>query len=246
MRVCLISGISHRFPWLSQSQGQVAHVLLTRSPLIRPASWPSPFDLHVLSTPPAFVLSQNQTLRKCLHGTGTTKADRQPTHETVPKDQSDSAVFEPPTHGGGCHDSHLNQDPPHHCDGPSWHRLLGTLLSSQGTDAHPFRSLDLLGGNCSNLAEPVFRVKLACQAGCRGEHGSWVQTLQSTGDRVAGRSVRGCLPGGPATELILGVRSSLPGDIEKITQRPARRANPLHVTPVTAVPAGDPAGFLGP
>jgi hypothetical protein len=23
-----------------------------------------PFDLHVLSTPPAFVLSQNQTLRK--------------------------------------------------------------------------------------------------------------------------------------------------------------------------------------
>ena len=26
----------------------------------------SPFDLHVLSTPPAFVLSQDQTLRKCL------------------------------------------------------------------------------------------------------------------------------------------------------------------------------------
>ena len=24
----------------------------------------TPFDLHVLSTPPAFVLSQNQTLRK--------------------------------------------------------------------------------------------------------------------------------------------------------------------------------------
>jgi hypothetical protein len=39
-------------------------VLLTRSPLIHPASWASPFDLHVLSTPPAFVLSQNQTLRQ--------------------------------------------------------------------------------------------------------------------------------------------------------------------------------------
>jgi hypothetical protein len=25
-----------------------------------------PFDLHVLSTPPAFVLSQNQTLRKVI------------------------------------------------------------------------------------------------------------------------------------------------------------------------------------
>lgn len=39
-------------------------MLLTRSPLIHPASWASSFDLHVLSTPPAFVLSQDQTLRK--------------------------------------------------------------------------------------------------------------------------------------------------------------------------------------
>jgi hypothetical protein len=39
-------------------------VLLTRSPLIQGASSPSPFDLHVLSTPPAFVLSQDQTLHK--------------------------------------------------------------------------------------------------------------------------------------------------------------------------------------
>ena len=38
-------------------------MLLTRSPLIHPASWASAFDLHVLSTPPAFVLSQDQTLR---------------------------------------------------------------------------------------------------------------------------------------------------------------------------------------
>ena len=38
-------------------------MLLTRSPLIHPASWASAFDLHVLSTPPAFVLSQGQTLR---------------------------------------------------------------------------------------------------------------------------------------------------------------------------------------
>src|SRR5690606_16911197 len=36
-------------------------------PLIHPASWASPFDLHVLSTPPAFILSQDQTLhKKCL------------------------------------------------------------------------------------------------------------------------------------------------------------------------------------
>ena len=35
MRTRVISGISSGFPELSQSLGQVAHVLLTRSPLIR-------------------------------------------------------------------------------------------------------------------------------------------------------------------------------------------------------------------
>lgn len=64
MRPVIISSIRRRFQRLSQSQGQVTHVLLTRSPLIHPANWASSFDLHVLSTPPAFVLSQDQTLRK--------------------------------------------------------------------------------------------------------------------------------------------------------------------------------------
>ena len=30
-------------------------------------AWWIPFDLHVLSTPPAFILSQNRTLHKKLH-----------------------------------------------------------------------------------------------------------------------------------------------------------------------------------
>ncbi len=60
----VVSSIRPGFPGLSQSQGQVTHVLLTRSPLITPASGRSSFDLHVLSTPPAFVLSQDQTLRQ--------------------------------------------------------------------------------------------------------------------------------------------------------------------------------------
>ncbi len=63
----LSCGISTVFTMLSPSLGQVAHVLLTRSPL-REHSVPkyfmsSPFDLHVLGTPPAFVLSQDQTLK---------------------------------------------------------------------------------------------------------------------------------------------------------------------------------------
>ena len=62
MRRCSISGITTRFQELFRCKGQVSHPLLTRSPLSWQASLPIPFDLHVLSTPPAFVLSQNQTL----------------------------------------------------------------------------------------------------------------------------------------------------------------------------------------
>ena len=43
---------------------QVAHALLTRPPLTYKSLGfiISPFDLHVLGTPPAFILSQDQTL----------------------------------------------------------------------------------------------------------------------------------------------------------------------------------------
>jgi hypothetical protein len=59
------SGISSPFELLSQTLGQVTNALLTRSPLRRIAT--SSFDLHVLGTPPAFILSQDQTLRKKFH-----------------------------------------------------------------------------------------------------------------------------------------------------------------------------------
>ena len=58
-------GISTPFGVLFPSKGEVAHALLTRPPLKQPeASFQlSPLDLHVLGTPPAFVLSQDQTLK---------------------------------------------------------------------------------------------------------------------------------------------------------------------------------------
>ena len=59
-----LCGISSRFQLLSPTERQVPHALLTRSPLTQGASSPRPFDLHVLGTPPAFVLSQDQTLKK--------------------------------------------------------------------------------------------------------------------------------------------------------------------------------------
>ena len=58
------SGISPSFLGLFRSSGQVAHVLLTRSRLSPRPKPGSSLHLHVLGTPPAFVLSQDQTLRK--------------------------------------------------------------------------------------------------------------------------------------------------------------------------------------
>jgi hypothetical protein len=52
-------GISTAFAALSPSKRQVSYVFLTRLPLTPKGA----FDLHVLGTPPAFILSQDQTLR---------------------------------------------------------------------------------------------------------------------------------------------------------------------------------------
>src|SRR4028119_110176 len=53
------SGITRPFGRLSPSPGYVSDSLLTRSPL----GIATPCDLHVLATPPAFRLSQDQTLQ---------------------------------------------------------------------------------------------------------------------------------------------------------------------------------------
>src|SRR5262245_3143275 len=58
-----VSGISGPFEPLSRSPRWVTHVLLTRPPLTVRVSPNSSLDLHVLGTPPAFALSQDQTLQ---------------------------------------------------------------------------------------------------------------------------------------------------------------------------------------
>ena len=66
----MLCGISSRFQLLSPTERQVPHALLTRPPLSHPISLTevlrqgASFDLHVLGTPPAFILSQDQTLNK--------------------------------------------------------------------------------------------------------------------------------------------------------------------------------------
>ena len=44
---------------LCLGKGQITYALLTRAPVVL-----LPLDLHVLGTPPAFVLSQDQTLHR--------------------------------------------------------------------------------------------------------------------------------------------------------------------------------------
>ena len=60
-----LSGIIVPFGTLFRSPRYVTYPLRTLSPLtgLLIAQKTSPFDLHVLATPPAFVLSQDQTLQ---------------------------------------------------------------------------------------------------------------------------------------------------------------------------------------
>ena len=69
-----LCGISSRFQLLSPTERQVPHALLTRSPLSNLPKEITPFDLHVLGTPPAFVLSQDQTLKKLYLKAGALKS----------------------------------------------------------------------------------------------------------------------------------------------------------------------------
>ena len=68
----MLCGISIPFEMLSPSDRQVTHALLTRPPLSFHVFSPKEsvmkfsLDLHVLGTPPAFVLSQDQTLDNIL------------------------------------------------------------------------------------------------------------------------------------------------------------------------------------
>ncbi len=167
-----VSGIRPRFQGLSQSQGQVYSRVTHPFATDPPSKLGSPFDLHVLSTPPAFVLSQNQTLRRCLIGNHHPKAaihrhtKRPPPagerrsvnsaakeaarrgRERLPYQPRPTGTEQPTPNGAATR-----------ADEPSWHQLLGTLLSSQRTDAHPPSTLCRASGRRlgSNLPEFLAR-----------------------------------------------------------------------------------------
>jgi hypothetical protein len=65
MREKVLCGINPDFSGLSPRKGQVPYALRTRAPVAICIAAMLPLDLHVLSLPLAFILSQDQTLR-CL------------------------------------------------------------------------------------------------------------------------------------------------------------------------------------
>src|SRR5262245_27367804 len=135
MQGAVASSISHPFRQLSQSGGQITHVLLTRSPLEYPPKEAFPLDLHVLSTPPAFVLSQDQTL----HRNQKTPTEKRPDHKRSTSKHHQN------------HHSSINSKKPNHPTQPKQARQDGrrfnkqtnsstnTLLSSQKSDAQQLR-----------------------------------------------------------------------------------------------------------
>ena len=106
------SGISPSFDGLSRSSGQVTHVLLTRSRLCPGASPGSSLHLHVLGTPPAFVLSQDQTLREVLHEQNSHSAHTPEgmNREIVTIQNRGTSTLRHPQHDGKTSDPQKDQD----------------------------------------------------------------------------------------------------------------------------------------
>ena len=101
-RLWTTCGINPPFGGLSPAQGKVLHVLRTRSPLspLRVAPSEIPSDLHVLTTPPAFILSQDQTLRQ-FNGTQYRHRVKEHGIPTIPSTTFNSKDF----YLTGCHRS---------------------------------------------------------------------------------------------------------------------------------------------
>src|ERR1700716_134525 len=158
------SGISPSFLGLSQSSGQVTHVLLTRSRLCPRPKPGSSLHLHVLGTPPAFVLSQDQTLREEL------QSERLLGRSRIHKE------CQGPARRSG-------RDPPSVVGGPGPVRWCGqALASSRGSSMYTNELRDARRG-LSILAPPTERPH---EGTCRAT----ASNLDTLLDRGIGRSVR--------------------------------------------------------
>ncbi len=161
-RSVVLCGISTCFQVLSPSKGQVAHALLTRSPLNHQPKSMVPFDLHVLGTPPAFVLSQDQTLVFNLYGCLPASS--------LPGSRSPAAAAHFPSLGRLQSPALRSPDSSRRLRSP-WLLFLA-LYSFQGAPAAPIRgfcapfdcSLCIVakGGTKHNVTATPFSVSISC------------------------------------------------------------------------------------
>jgi hypothetical protein len=158
MPVRLVSGIRRRFQRLSQSQGQVTHVLLTRSPLIRSEQAPS-FTVRLACFKHAASVRPEPGSNSPLMSYGSGEPD-----PTLRSDSCESFMiwqngylaypfvqkesFKEVVVSSGCC---VGQQPV----GVYLASIFDTLLSSQGADAHLLGPLGPRRGNLSTLALPV-------------------------------------------------------------------------------------------
>ena len=160
---------------LSGSYPEVEGRLLTCYSPVRRSSTPEgafPLDLHVLSTPPAFVLSQDQTLHRNPKTFPNKKAISKPKNEKLaiariivrqlkkkPPPQPNNPKKGPPSHEDGIIQTNSSTN---------------TLLSSQKSDAHLRTSLEASRGQ----PEKTYR---SCHVGVKS-------------DRVRSRAAHPALP----------------------------------------------------
>jgi hypothetical protein len=175
----VVSGISSRFRGLSQSEGQIAHVLLTRSPLVYPRRGLTArlaCVKHAASVRPE--PGSNSPLK--FHDTPsedrgakllemswqeTESLTSSQNHRFLPKEPHDSPSPTPKGPDQAKPDGYQTNS-----------STFGTLLSSQGSSAHPSTSLPAsLWGNLTKLTGPT----RPCQFGPRA------------GDRLPDQLVRG-------------------------------------------------------
>jgi hypothetical protein len=154
-----------------------------------------------------------------------TEAGQQQTQRTDPKVQSDSASKRTRQPTGWAPHPNLNHQPtPQHGTGhmasTTWH----TVEFSRNRRAS-FRTSVRPGGNLSNLAASILCVKPPCVGLTIGSS----RTRGIASGRRRGRrlcELWGDVTCGTSHRFVRGVRSSLLGDVEKITQPTARSANP--------------------
>ena len=146
--------------------------------------------------------------------------DSQATDTT--KNNTDLASKRNPPPTGWTTGSHQHQA--HHdttSQQTTWHRLLGTLLSSQRTDARPSWPFDPFGGNRSNLAVRLPPVNFAAPFGIDREEavGAGQSGRQERVEPASDSAETTAVPwsrvrvalGGTDHRVFPGVRSSLPG-----------------------------------